>query len=92
MGEVIELKKNQKIRCYIIADDYRWHILTDSILEYEEATKAYLALMSKSSKENTYYFKNIFMTVEEFNSTKLLMNKVEPKKIRPKRHLELVID
>ena len=55
-----------KIRCFIIADDYKWHVLTDSAEEYLKYTKAYLELMSSSKKENTYYFRNIFLTTEEY--------------------------
>jgi len=58
--------KDEKIRCYIIADDYRWHVLTDSPEEYHQYTLAYLELMSTSSKENQYYFRNVFLNRSEY--------------------------
>jgi len=60
--------QDKKIRCFIIADDYRWHFLTDSIEEFEIKSKAYFELMNTSGKENQYYFKNIFLTREEYVS------------------------
>ena len=59
---------DDSIRCFVIADDYKWHVLTDSLEEFYEYTKAYLELMNTSNKENHYYFKNIFMSQVEFNS------------------------
>lgn len=56
------------IRCFVIADDYKWHVLTDSIEEFFEYTKAYLELMNTSKKENHYFFKNIFLEESEFRS------------------------
>ncbi|MDH5581056.1 MAG: hypothetical protein OEY33_04055 [Bdellovibrionales bacterium] len=58
--------KTNLIRCFVIADDYKWHVLTDSIEEYFEYTKAYLELMNSSKKENHYFFKNIFLDEMEF--------------------------
>ncbi|RLA64546.1 MAG: hypothetical protein DRQ88_00370 [Epsilonproteobacteria bacterium] len=58
--------QEKKIRCFVIADDYRWHFLTDSIDEFEAKAKSYLDLMNSSGKENQYYFKNIFLTRDEY--------------------------
>ena len=60
------LMNSNLIRCFVIADDYKWHVLTDSIEEFFEYTKAYLELMNSSKKENHYFFKNIFLEKEEF--------------------------
>ena len=66
--------QDKKIRCFVIADDYRWHFLTDSIEEFEVKAKAYLELMNTSGKENQYYFKNLFLTKEEYvNISKNIM-------------------
>ena len=61
--------QDEVLRCFVIADDYRWHFLTDSIQEFESKTKAYLELMSSSKKENQYYFKNVFLTRKEYLRT-----------------------
>ncbi|MFZ8932898.1 MAG: hypothetical protein ACO20H_01800 [Bacteriovoracaceae bacterium] len=58
--------KTNLVRCFVIADDYKWHVLTDSIEEFFEYTKAYLELMNSSKKENHYFFKNIFLDEVEF--------------------------
>ena len=58
-----------KIRCFVIADDYRWHFITDSIEEFEKKTKEYLDLMTVSQKENQYHFRNIFLTQTEYEIT-----------------------
>ncbi len=60
--------QNPKIRCYVIADDYRWHFFTDSLEEFTQKTKEYLQLMSTSQKENNYYFRNIFLTQSEYDN------------------------
>ena len=57
---------SDKIRCFVIADDYRWHVLTSSIEEFHKYTLSYLALMNSSRKENHYYFKNLFLDSEEY--------------------------
>lgn len=59
-------ESGEKIRCFVIADDYRWHVLTDSLEEFYKASVAYITLMNESSKENHYYFKNIFLDEEEY--------------------------
>ncbi|MBL6989137.1 MAG: hypothetical protein ISR65_05140 [Bacteriovoracaceae bacterium] len=61
------MNEQDKIRCFVIADDYRWHLLTDSIDEFYNASLSYLKLMNTSPKENNYYFKNLFLTRDEFN-------------------------
>lgn len=58
-----------KIRCFVIADDYRWHFITDSIEEFTKKTKEYLELMTISQKENQYHFRNIFLTQREYEVT-----------------------
>lgn len=58
-----------KIRCFVIADDYRWHFVTDSIEEFREKTKEYLELMTISQKENQYHFRNIFLSPTEYETT-----------------------
>ena len=58
-----------KIRCFVIADDYRWHFITDSIEEFREKTKEYLELMTISQKENQYHFRNIFLSPTEYEVT-----------------------
>lgn len=60
------IDKKEKIRVYVIADDYRYHICTDDKDHFRDATLAYLKLMGTSKKQNHYYFKNLFMTVEEY--------------------------
>lgn len=57
---------SDKIRCFVIADDYRWHILTDNSDEFLQASLAYIKLMNESGKENHYYFKNIFLERSEY--------------------------
>ena len=57
---------SDKIRCFVIADDYRWHVLTNSIEEFHKYTLSYLALMNSSRKENHYYFKNLFLDPDEY--------------------------
>ena len=89
--------QEKKFRCFVIADDYRWHFLTDSIEEFEIKSKAYIELMNTSNKENQYYFKNIFLTREEYvsilknimyHSRNLLKVNKGPKKRPP--HLYIV--
>lgn len=60
----------EKIRCYVIADDYRWHLLTDDIDQFLQSTLAYVRLMNESKKENHYYFKNIFLERAEYQQIK----------------------
>lgn len=90
------LRMVKKIRCFVIADDYKWHVMTDSIEEFREYSKAYLELMNSSQKENHYYFKNVFLTPEEFIQTQKNMafqngKLVEfPKNEISRNHLRLV--
>ena len=95
MDEGVSMSED-RIRCFVIADDYKWHVLTNSLEEFYEYTKAYLELMSSSKKENHYFSKNIFLTQEEFcqiqknlayKSGRVLEMKA-PKK--PMAHLRLV--
>ena len=58
----------EKFRCYIIADDYRWHFLTEEIDEYVHTMMSYMELMRTSKKENNYYIKNLFLTRNEINA------------------------
>ena len=83
--------EDNTVRCFVIADDYRWHVLTDSPEEFHQATLAYLKLMNESSKENHYYFKNIFMSRSEYLHTlKLMAQSKPPKSPRKDCHLHLV--
>ena len=88
---------SDKIRCFVIADDYRWHVLTNSIEEFHKYALSYLALMNSSRKENHYYFKNLFLSPEEYdqilqqmrgqrNASEILSTKSPPKK----GHLKIV--
>lgn len=58
-----------KIRCFVIADDYRWHFISDSFEEFTKKTKEYLELMAISQKENQFHFRNIFLTQREYEVT-----------------------
>lgn len=60
----------EKIRCFVIADDYRWHVLTDDLDQFLQSTLAYIQLMNESKKENHYYFKNIFLERGEYQQIK----------------------
>jgi len=88
--------QDEKIRCFVIADDYRWHFLTDSIGEFENKAKSYIELMNSSAKENQYYFKNLFLTREEYlsilknimyHSRNILKLNPNPKKKAPNLYL-----
>lgn len=81
----------EKFRCYILADDYRWHILAESIEEYHNSIVSYLELMRTSKKENNYYIKNLFLTRSEINKFKN-NRKPDAKVIRLNRHLRIVKD
>ena len=88
---------SDKIRCFVIADDYRWHVLTSSIEEFHKYTLSYLALMNSSRKENHYYFKNLFLDSEEYENILSQMrgqsgspHQVSPKKEPKKNHLRIV--
>jgi hypothetical protein len=89
---------SDNIRCFVIADDYRWHVLTNSIEEFHKYTLSYLALMNSSRKENHYYFKNIFLSTEEYDQILKQMRgqkhsppNILSTKTPPKRdHLKLV--
>ena len=80
----------EKFRCYIIADDYRWHVLTEYIDEYVESMMSYIELMRTSKKENNYYIKNLFLTRDEINAFQ--NNKKEAKVLRFKPKLRIVKD
>ncbi len=96
---------SEKIRCFIIADDYRWHMLTDNADEFLQASLAYIKLMNESGKENHYYFKNIFLERSEYfqikkNMAYLSNGSAEQKKkeadlreqvAKKKSHLRLVV-
>ena len=56
----------EKIRVYVLADDYRWHFITDSAEDFHLKILAYLLLMTQSAKENHYQLKNLFMPREEY--------------------------
>ncbi len=72
-----------RIRCYIIADDYRWHVLTDSIDEFKQISNVYFDLMNHSDKENNYYFKNIFLTKQEYVDALRMMAQSTAKRKTP---------
>jgi len=78
--------QDKKVRCFVIADDYRWHFLTNSIEEFEIKSKSYLELMNSSRKENQYYFKNIFLTREEYVSFLKNMMVYSGNTIKPNRN------
>ncbi len=91
----------EKIRCYVIADDYRWHLVTDDINQFLQSTLAYVKLMNESKKENHYYFKNIFLERAEYEqivknlSFQAAQKNEAPPATPPKRerpaHLQLVV-
>lgn len=71
---------NAKIRCYVIADDYRWHFFTSSLEEFFHKTKEYLELMRISPKENQFHFRNIFLSQSEYET--ILKNLAPPQKTK----------
>jgi hypothetical protein len=82
----------KKMRCFVIADDYRWHYLTSSREEFESKTLSYLDLMECSLKENKYHIKNIFLTQKEYlqELENIMINSKKNRSKKPPPHLYLV--
>jgi hypothetical protein len=80
------INQGPKIRCYVIADDYRWHFFTDSLEEFFQKTKEYLELMSNSQKENQFHFRNFFLTEIEYEITvKNFLSQTKPR-LKPEKN------
>lgn len=71
---------SEKTRCYVIADAYAWKVLTDNISDFYDQASVYLEVMEKSKKENTYFFKNVFLDEEEYrHAIRNMERKAKPK-------------
>ncbi len=63
-------KKNNKIRAYVILDNYSWLAISHDINEFAQILHTYLHTMSISEKENTYSIKNVFIDEKEYISVR----------------------
>lgn len=63
-------QKKEKIRIYIIADDYRWHFHTTDINELKENLGLFANTLEISEKENTYHLSSLFLTQVEYDTIK----------------------
>ena len=77
-----------KIRIYVLADDYRWHIMTDSMEKFRHHLMNYADLMLTTQKENHWTIMNLFMDQEEYEVT---LKNFKGSQI-PKSHLKLIDD
>ena len=79
-----------KIRVFVLADDYRWHVLTDNFDTFRAHLSAYADVMNTSKKENTYRVMNLFMSKEEYETNLRNLKKIATP--ITKNHLTLIDD
>jgi len=76
-----------KIKVYIISDDYKWHHFTDDPKYFYQLLGNYVVTLATSEKDNSYYIFTLSMTREEYE---VLKKNQYNKNNKPK--LELVKD
>lgn len=65
---------------YVIEDGYQWIACVRTPAEFRLVLDSHIAVMSRSTKENTYFIRNVFMTEKEFEETQEVLFKAKLKK------------